>query len=67
MFRMETKEVAGNYLKTDTRAQTQGVYFFHIPKTAGMSVWRFLEDIFPADKLCPWWLWDQLIGVPDTS
>ena len=63
LFRMETKEVAGNCLKTDTRAQTQGVYFFHIPKTAGMSVWRCLEDIFPADKLCPWWLWDQLIGV----
>ena len=41
-----------------------GIYFFHIPKTAGMSVWRFLEQLFPAAKVCPWWLWDQLITVP---
>ena len=43
---------------------TEGVYFFHIPKTAGVSVWRFLEQSFPADQICPWWLWDQLIDVP---
>jgi hypothetical protein len=42
----------------------RGVYFFHIPKTAGMSVWRFLEQVFPSDKICPWWLWDQLITIP---
>ncbi len=41
-----------------------GVYFFHIPKTAGMSVWRFLEQAFPRAGICPWWLWDQLIAVP---
>lgn len=44
--------------------ETERVYFFHIPKTAGMSVWRFLEQAFPADKICPWWLWDQLIDAP---
>ncbi|HEX7360783.1 MAG TPA: hypothetical protein VF283_09855 [Bryobacteraceae bacterium] len=42
----------------------EGIYFFHIPKTAGMSVWHFLEQAFPPDEICPWWLWDQLITVP---
>jgi hypothetical protein len=40
-----------------------GIYFFHIPKTAGWSVWAFIEQKFPAGKICPWWLWDQLITV----
>ena len=44
--------------------QTEGIYFFHIPKTSGMSVWRFVEQSFPSHKLCPHWLWEQLIAVP---
>ncbi len=40
-----------------------GVYFFHIPKTAGVSTWRFLEHAYPASQICPYWLWDQLIRV----
>ncbi len=43
---------------------TAGVYFFHIPKTAGMSVYRFVEQSFPVEKTCPHWLWEQLIAVP---
>ena len=58
------QNISGSALANHTRAQRKGVYFFHIPKTAGMSMWRFLEHIFPADRMCPWWLWDQLIGVP---
>jgi hypothetical protein len=42
---------------------TTGVYFYHIPKTAGMSVWHFLDQGFPCNDICPWWLWDQLITV----
>ncbi len=41
-----------------------GVYFFHIPKTAGMPVWRFVEQSFPAEKVCPHRLWERLIAVP---
>ncbi len=29
-----------------------------------MSVWHFLEQGFPTNQICPWWLWDQLIEVP---
>lgn len=42
-----------------------GVYFFHIPKTAGSSVRKnLIEHAFASDRICPWWLWDQLITVP---
>jgi Sulfotransferase family len=41
-----------------------GIYFFHIPKTAGLSVWSFLEEAFDEERICPWWLWDQLITAP---
>ncbi|HEX4169523.1 MAG TPA: FkbM family methyltransferase [Bryobacteraceae bacterium] len=44
--------------------EEEGIYFFHIPKTAGVSVWRFLEHAFPSEQICPWWMWDQLITVP---
>ena len=44
-----TTSIASNRHQMDKR----GVYFFHIPKTAGMSVWRFLEQVFPSDKICP--------------
>ncbi len=29
-----------------------------------MSVWRFIEQAFPADEICPYWLWEQLIAAP---
>jgi hypothetical protein len=41
-----------------------GVYFFHIPKTAGMTVWKAIESGYAPEAICPWWLWDQLIDVP---
>jgi FkbM family methyltransferase len=44
--------------------QADGVYFFHIPKTAGMSLNGFLDASFPTRETCPFWLWDQLIAVP---
>lgn len=37
------------------------LYFFHIPKTSGMSTWVYLDHAFPGRKRCPWWLWDQLV------
>jgi hypothetical protein len=40
---------------------TQSVYFFHIPKTAGTSAYRFLEQSFPEAEICPWGLWDHLV------
>ncbi len=43
--------------------EREGIYFFHIPKTAGTSVWRFLEQSFSSDEICPCGLWDQLITV----
>ena len=45
----------------------EDIYFFHIPKTSGMSVWIFLTQAFPSHKVCPWWLWEQLIALPRTE
>ncbi|HEY4281936.1 MAG TPA: sulfotransferase family 2 domain-containing protein [Chthoniobacterales bacterium] len=47
--------------------QQNYVYFFHIPKTAGASVWQFIHQMYPAERICPWWLWDQLITVPSNE
>jgi len=49
------------YISAKSTIRTPGIYFFHIPKTAGMSVWHFLDQVFPSEKICPWWLWDQLV------
>lgn len=43
--------------------EREGIYFFHIPKTAGTSVCRFLEQTFRSDQICPCGLWDQLITI----
>lgn len=49
------------YISAKSTIRTPGIYYFHIPKTAGMSVWHFLDQVFPSEKICPWWLWDQLV------
>jgi hypothetical protein len=41
-----------------------GVYFFHIPKTAGTTVWKAIESAYEQELVCPWWLWDDLIDIP---
>lgn len=43
--------------------EKQGVYFFHIPKTAGMSLYHFLDTTFAPEEIYPGWLWDHLITV----
>ena len=43
---------------------TDGVYFLHIPKTAGKSVWRYLQQVFPTHEICPAWNWDDLMTMP---
>jgi len=43
------------------------LYFFHIPKTAGMSVWKAIDAAYPPDSICPYWLWDQLIEAPKSD
>jgi len=41
-------------------ASTDLVYFLHIPKTAGLSVNRFLTEAYPRDRICPAHSWDDL-------
>ena len=36
-------------------------YFFHIPKTAGTSLTKILEDMFPIKEICPAHLWSALL------
>src|SRR5258708_37256040 len=31
--------------------KTRKVFFFHIPKCAGMSIWRVLRSIYPPDNV----------------
>lgn len=45
-------------------ADPDGVYFFHIPKTAGASVYKAIDAAFDSSSICPCWLWDDLIDVP---
>lgn len=39
-------------------------YFYHIPKTAGMSTWQLLEHYYPKEKICPGRMWEDIIDVP---
>jgi hypothetical protein len=49
------------------RTPRDGVYFLHIPKTAGSSIGRYFERSFPASEICPLWNWDDLATArPET-
>lgn len=37
------------------------LYYLHIPKTAGTSVIRFLDDVYDPAIICPYGLWDELV------
>src|SRR4051794_23501320 len=52
-------------MSSDTRDGS--IYFFHIPKTAGMTVWRALDSGYEPELICPYWLWDQLIDAPQAE
>jgi len=41
-----------------------GCYFYHIPKTGGMSTWQLLEVSFPAGQICTARMWDDLVQIP---
>ncbi|MED5619508.1 hypothetical protein [Ideonella sp. BN130291] len=50
-------------MSSDASATRQPVdYFFHIPKTAGTSLTRFLESAYPKGTVFPGHLWRHLIG-----
>ncbi len=42
----------------------RGCYFYHIPKTAGMSAWQLLEWAYPEKNICPGRMWEDIITVP---
>lgn len=39
-------------------------YFWHIPKTAGMSTWQLLEWAYPASEICTGRMWEDIIHIP---
>jgi hypothetical protein len=39
-------------------------YFYHIPKTGGMSTWQLLELWYPESQICPGRMWDDIIRFP---
>src|SRR5215472_13748333 len=45
-------------------ASADGIYFLHIPKTAGASMHRAIDAAFPPELICRHWLWDQLVTMP---
>lgn len=42
-------------------------YFFHIPKTAGTSLIKILENVFSPEDICPPQLWCELIKYQSTE
>ena len=46
-----------------TASPQQGCYFFHIPKTAGMSTWQLLEWAYPPERICPGRMWEDIINI----
>jgi hypothetical protein len=38
----------------------KGIYFLHIPKTAGASVHRFLTSALPNEQICPARSWEEV-------
>ena len=47
-----------------TKPSLPACYFYHIPKTAGMSTWQLLEWLYPEEKICPGRMWEDIIRVP---
>src|SRR6516225_5389223 len=41
-----------------------GCYFYHIPKTAGMSTWQLLEHNYSKEAICPGRMWEDIIELP---
>jgi len=39
-------------------------YFYHIPKTGGMSTWQLLELWYPEATICPGRMWDDIFQIP---
>jgi hypothetical protein len=39
-------------------------YFWHIPKTAGMSTWQLLEWAYPESQICTGRMWEDIIHIP---
>jgi hypothetical protein len=44
-----------------------GIYFFHIPKTGGTSIYKAIDEAFDSSSICPCWLWGDLIDVPSET
>jgi hypothetical protein len=40
------------------------LYYLHIPKTGGVSLYRFIGERFAADAICAESLWDGLLALP---
>ncbi len=43
------------------------VYFLHIPKTAGTTLRRILEPLWPIDTVCPHHLWRGFLNQPPAA
>ena len=49
------------YPKFECGNSEAAYYFFHIPKTAGTSLNKFLRTIFSEEEICPPHLWHELL------
>jgi hypothetical protein len=48
----------------ETKIRPAACYFYHIPKTAGMSTWQLLEWAYAKEKICPGRMWEDIITLP---
>ena len=49
--------------ESTTARFSDGVYFMHIPKTAGSSIARYFQLTYPTHEICPLWSWDDLTAL----